>query len=159
MHKFSKRFFFTAGGVVLLIILIIFIAVPRGDESASQSQQNAPVTSLQKRTTASDARLTASMKTTAVASIRSYPEVKDAAISQDGNAISLVIVVGSATNPQRAQELGDNFVRMVKSQSQDTPPSKEIGTGIYDYLVGVYYPNEKQVAQGAKSRGAKRISW
>ena len=34
-----------------------------------------------------------------------------------------------------------------------------IGEGIYDYVVGVYYPNEKQLASGAKAKNARRITW
>ena len=142
MRKFLKWLFITVGGGFLLLIIIFIVALASGNGSGSPS-----------------ANLTASMKDTAIVSIQAYPEVKDAAISQDRNSISLVIVVAAATSPERAQELGENFVRMVKTFSPDTAPGNEIGIGVYDYLIGVYYPNEHQVALGAKSRGAKRISW
>ena len=48
---------------------------------------------------------------------------------------------------------------MTKSLGPDRSPGKEIGRGTYDYLIGVYYPSERQVALGAKSRVAERISW
>ena len=94
-----------------------------------------------------------------MSSMKAYPEVRDAAVTQKGDQLSLVLVVRSATNTQRAKTLGENFVRMTKNLGPDSPPGKEIGKGIYDYLIGVYYPNERQVVLGAKSRGAERISW
>ncbi len=48
---------------------------------------------------------------------------------------------------------------MYKSLSDDVPPSRSIGKGKYDYLVGLYYPNEKPLAMRAKVRFADRISW
>ncbi len=36
---------------------------------------------------------------------------------------------------------------------------KEIGKGLYAYVVGVYYPDEKLVAMGAKVSFADHITW
>ena len=94
-----------------------------------------------------------------MSSIKAYPEVRDAAVSQKGDQLSLVLVVRFATNTQRAKTLGENFVRLTKSLGPDSSPGKEIGKGTYDYVIGVYYPNERQVALGAKARTAERISW
>ncbi len=92
--------------------------------------------------------------------IKGYPEVRDAAISQDEHTLSLVLVVAQATSQSRAQQLGDNFVRMTKTLLQDgEAPGQQIGRGEYDYLIGVYRPNEERIALGAKSRVADRISW
>lgn len=98
-------------------------------------------------------------KDMAVSSIVASPGVLDAAVTQDGESYSLVIIVDYATNEAYARQLGDNFVRMVKALGPDDPPGKQIGRGDYDYVVGVYYPNEKQLVLGAKSRAADRISW
>ncbi len=98
-------------------------------------------------------------KALAVTGILGYPEVLDAAISQEGNTLSLTLVVGDTVTEERAKELGDNFVRMVKSLSPDEPPGEFLETGIYDYLVGVYYPGGEQVALGAKVRTSDRITW
>ena len=95
----------------------------------------------------------------ATTSIKSYDMVQDAAITQRGRQVSLAVVVGAATSEQHAREIGDNFVRMVKSFSDDTRPSKEIGPGVYDYLIGVYYPGQQQVVMGAKARNARNIRW
>ena len=94
-----------------------------------------------------------------VATMKQNPGVLDAAISERGNQISLVLIVHPITNEVGARQLGDSFVRMFKSLSDDDSPGSSIGKGKYDYLIGVYYPNEKRVAQGAKSRTSSRISW
>jgi hypothetical protein len=96
-----------------------------------------------------------------IESIKGYPEVRDAAISQDDRTLSLVLVVAQATSQSKAQQLGDNFVRLTKTFLQDgeAPGPQTIGRGEYDYLIGVYRPNDVQIALGAKSRGADRISW
>ena len=91
--------------------------------------------------------------------IKGYFGVRDAAILKKGNNINLVIIIEYAISEERAKELGDNFVRAVKANCGDIMPGKEIGKGKYEYLIGIYYPNEKKVALGAKSSVATRIRW
>ena len=55
-----------------------------------------------------------------------YAEVMDAAITQDGADVSLVLVVRSSTSANRAKTLGENFVRMVKNMSQAGPPGRTV---------------------------------
>ena len=99
-------------------------------------------------------------KSFATGIIRQYPEVRDTAIDQVENKISLVIVVNYGTSEMRARQLGDNFVRAIKNTIKAEPnPSREIGEGIYNYLVGIYTPNESQIAIGAKDRSARSITW
>jgi len=104
-------------------------------------------------------QLTEEQKGLAISSIESYPEVQDAAIQQDGTQLSLAIIVGYATNEETAKDLGDSFVRLVKTFGPEEDPQKEIGPGLYDYLIGVYYPNKVQVAFGAKCSGCRKITW
>ena len=101
----------------------------------------------------------ASYESMAISIIKEERQVLDAAISQSGDQLSLVLIVSAATNSRRAQQLGENFVRLVKTLSPDDPPGRQVGTGTYDYLIGVYYPNEKPVARGAKVSFARDISW
>lgn len=91
--------------------------------------------------------------------IEGYSDIMDAAITQDGKDINLVLVVSFATSQSRARELGENFVRMTKSHMKDGAPGRDIGKGKYNYLIGVYYPNEKRVALGAKVSFADRLTW
>ena len=93
------------------------------------------------------------------ANIQLEPEVLDAAVSRQGSEVSLVLIVRSSTNQARGKQLGENFLRMYKSLSDDDSPGRSIGKGKYDYLVGVYYPNETTLVQGAKVSFADRITW
>ena len=104
-------------------------------------------------------QLTDAHKELAIISIEGYTEVQDAAIIQDGKQLSLALIVGYSTNEETAKELGDSFVRLVKTFGPEDAPQKEIGPGLYDYLIGVYYPNETQVALGAKCSSCSKISW
>ena len=85
--------------------------------------------------------------------------VREAVISQEGRKIKLAIIVNPEISEAYAKQLGDNFVRLVKSFSKDKTPGSDIGTGIYDYLISVYYPNRKLIAVGQKDRVYSQISW
>ena len=93
--------------------------------------------------------------------IQQESEVLDAAVSRQGSQVSLVLIVRSSTNQARGKQLGEKFLRMYQSlsDSDDDSPMPSIGKGKYDYLVGVYYPNETTLVQGAKVSFADRISW
>ena len=104
-------------------------------------------------------QITQEIKSAAIDQIKGYPRVRDAAILQKGKNITLAIVVDYGTSKSYAKELGDNFVRMVKGLSEDKPPGKKIGKGIYNYTIGVFHPNEKRIAMGAKVTIADHISW
>jgi hypothetical protein len=95
----------------------------------------------------------------AVNAIMDDPAVKDAAITQEGRTLSLALIVGEATSEPHAKEIGERFVRLVKTFSKDTAPGKEIGDGVYDYLIGVYYPGRIELAMGAKVAPARSITW
>ena len=90
--------------------------------------------------------------------------VHDAALSQSACDLSLVLMVNAAITESAARERGDNFVRMVKGFSpkgaQDDPLGVEIGRSQHDYLIGVYASGTRDpIALGAKSAGARRITW
>ena len=104
-------------------------------------------------------RPASSVNSMVTSSIEANLEVVDSAILRQGQQVSLVLIVRSATNTSRARHLGENFVRMYKSMSDDDTPGSTIGRGKYDYIVGVYYPNKKPVATGAKASIADRMSW
>ena len=139
------------GAVLLVVILIVAIGV------IANTTDTEPVAKRTSEPTAT--RGTGLSNAEIVDQIKIYPEVRDAAITREGNQVSLVLIVGAATSIARAQELGENFVRMYKTFSDDTAPGSSIGTGKYDYVIGVYTPSEKTIVIGAKSRVASRISW
>ena len=95
----------------------------------------------------------------AIQSIKQDTLVLDAAIAQQGNRFSLVLVVNRATNQFGARQLGERFVRMFKTFSDDTNPGSQIGTGKYEYIIAVVYPDQTRVAVGAKASTAPGITW
>ncbi len=85
--------------------------------------------------------------------------IRDLHIGQDDCHLSLVIIIGYAANEKYAKEQGDDMVRLTKSFGPGPAPGKEIGEGLYDYLIGIYRLDETEVALGAKAKQARRISW
>lgn len=104
-------------------------------------------------------------KNTAIDQIKAYSEVLDADFVQDGYTLSLAIIVPAVTSQARAKELGEAFVRLVKtlglmdSGKSEPAPGKEIGEGIFDYLITVASPDQTIIVQGAKVRNATHITW
>ena len=87
------------------------------------------------------------------------PGVLEASISQDGKRLSLGLVVRPETTQDRAQELGDNFLRLVKTFGPEALPGKEIGSGTFDYAITVAYADGTTIANGAKEPNSTRITW
>ena len=85
--------------------------------------------------------------------------VNEASISQDGQRLSLSIVVRVETTQDNAQELGDNFVRLIKTFGPEALPGREIGSGIFDYEITVAYADGTRIAQGAKDSAGIKIAW
>ena len=142
-----------SSSLLLLLIIVIAVSVPGDNDAPQRARPSNPAPATVSQTISADT------KTLILAAIQESPEVLDAAIGQDGSDVNLVLVVSSFTSEARAKELGDNFVRMTKAMSQDDPPTRNIGFGIYSYLVGVYYPDETLVAMGAKVQSSDRITW
>lgn len=130
----------------LILVIFIFIQVGILISCAGSEKTPPPV-------------ITEQEKSLAISQIKEHANVKDAAISQDGDTLSLVLIVDLGTTKNKAKELGDNFVRLVKAFSKDDSPGNEIGNGIYDYLIGIYDPAKKEIAMGAKSSIARSITW
>lgn len=95
----------------------------------------------------------------AVDTIELEADVIDAAVSQSGRKLTLALVVRSGMSEGRARQLGDSFVRLVKTFGPDDSPSSEIGRGRYDYLVGVQTIDGARIATGAKDATSPRIAW
>ena len=85
--------------------------------------------------------------------------VSEASISQDGQLLSLGLVVSVETTQDNAQKLGDEFVRLVKTFGPEELPGREIGSGIFDYEITVAYPDGTRIAEGAKDSTGFRIAW
>lgn len=136
--------------------VIYSVATEQGETSARVASPPPPATI---PTEEGASEITEFDKTTAINQIKAYPEILDAAIEQDGKDLSLVLIVEYGTSEEYAKQLGDNFVRMVKTFGPEPAPGKLIGEGMFNYLVGVYYPNGELVAMGAKVSFATHITW
>ncbi len=132
-------------------------------EEYNQATGQTPATTISPEAEAP--RVTELGKSTAIDQIKAYPEVLDAAITQDSLDLSLAIIVLSDTSEARAEELGDAFVRLVKtfglldSDKSEPAPGEEIGEGIFNYLITVAYPDQTIIVQGAKVSFATHITW
>lgn len=86
--------------------------------------------------------LTQTAKDMAITTIKGFPAVLDATVSQDAGDLSLEVVVECGTSETYAKNMGDNFARMIKTFGPEAAPTaptgSEIGTGDFNYLVRVF---------------------
>jgi len=94
---------------------------------------------------------------------KSEDMVLDAAITKEGRTFSLSIIVNESTNSILAKNLGENFVRQLKAlipNSIEPNPMNDIGSGNYNYIVGVYGNLTKEkICMGAKASSSRNIRW
>lgn len=155
------------GGFLVLVLVIVLLPSPTTEDDRDQPGPTRASTGRQPTNTPSRAgssqpgssTLQAEAKQLAIMTIEQEVEVIEAAIGQSGKDLSLALVVMPGTDRPRAQNLGDNFVRLVKTFGPEDPPSKEIGRGTFHYLITVATPDEKIIAQGAKVSFSPRLTW
>lgn len=94
----------------------------------------------------------------AVYEMEQRENITEATISQDGDTINLFLVLDKKIDPKKAQQHGANFVRLVKTLSQDKNPTKEIGPGAFNYFVRVQ-TDDLALALGTKSKDESSITW
>ena len=93
-------------------------------------------------------------------SIRQYPEVREALISPtESGSFHMGISVTWDTDYDRALDLGEAFLRMFKTFNADVNPGRTLGTGIYDYVVLVVYPDMTHIAMGVKISAMEELDW
>ncbi len=146
-------------GFFVLTVLVIIVALVAGGGDDPQASPSHEPAVREATPTPKSLTITVGTKSQIERTVEEYAGVRDALVTQDGDDVSLVLVVDYALNEARARQLGDNFVRLTKSLGPDDSPGGSIGTGKLNYLVGVYYPNENRVALGAKAKHASSISW
>ena len=105
--------------------------------------------------------LSPEQKAAPVAAIKNHPDVLDAVINQgEGRRLGLIITVSPGTSGIRARELGESFVRLVKTIGpDDDPPPDKIGAGRHSYLLRVLELDGKLVTLGEKRWDQERILW
>jgi hypothetical protein len=142
VHRGQKRYAaltMTAGLIVVIVGTTVGGSAPGTGGATTPGQSSAQVKALSE-----------DEKSLAIAGIEASPLVLEAAISQEGEEMSLVIIVPYGTTKFTAERLGDNFVRLVKSIGPDQAPTNIIGEGLYDYQIGVYHPDETRLVRGWK---------
>jgi len=103
--------------------------------------------------------ITKEEKLMAIRIIKQQDGVIEAVILQNDANVKLVLTVMDGTTKERAKELGESFVRLIKTFCRDPNPNKEIGIGVYDYMIEVCYPDKNELAIGIKACMNKSISW
>jgi uncharacterized Zn finger protein (UPF0148 family) len=100
--------------------------------------------------------------------IGDYDQVSDSLIEVNGNKITMVIVVGAATNEETAKSLADSFVRalatgvnMYGDVELKAPDKDSLGElwEHFDLQIGVGSGPDNFIAQGAKVSTASKIKW
>jgi hypothetical protein len=147
--KFAGSFFTEIGAWVGGFGILLALAIVLGAFLSSGGDERS-VTRLM---------TTAEIETAVSGITRGFPEVLDAAISQEGDDLSLALIVGDATSEAHAKELGNSFVRMVKTFGPDYTPEQALGRGAYSYAIIVARPDGSPIVEGAKGRSGTRISW
>ena len=105
-----------------------------------------------------------SMKQLAIRASTRNREFIDATIQQSGREISLELNIECAESEEAAKKtaryIGKELLRMIKQFGPDANPTpSEVGTGDFDYLVGVSCADGTTVATGVKSRDSTEIVW
>ena len=105
--------------------------------------------------------LSPEQKAEPVAAIKQQPDVVDAVVDQgEGRRLNLTLTVTNGTTETRARELGESFVRLVKTIGpDDDPPPGGIGPGRHTYFVRVNLPDGKTVALGDKRWDLPSMLW
>jgi len=98
-------------------------------------------------------------KLKAINTIKEEDSVIEADLMQKGSKIELILTVEDKTSKKRAKELGDSYVRLVKTFSMDINPNKKIGKGIYNYSVSIRKQNRENIRVGIKENMAELITW
>jgi hypothetical protein len=87
-------------------------------------------------------------------------QVRGAAITRNNRIFNLVLIVDPSISPDYALKLGDDFVRTVKGYLDSFPNrEKELGISRYTYLVGIFDPEKKVVAEGTKYPLSRKVRW
>ena len=96
-----------------------------------------------------------------------------ATITQEGADVKLILIIDSTEahfTKEIGREMATEFVKVVKNAGTDEPTGTEIGKGIFNYSVGVYYddisnPDKtyvnpiRKIVIGEKKSNSKNIKW
>ena len=122
--------------VTVLIEIMLLILWGTGHRSVIQSKSSSlsiPIISIQ-------------IKNQVIQEITSHSLVGDAAINQQGNELSLALLVDQSTPPAYALKLGRQFVENLKRVTGTGKADKNLTDyPSYQFHLFIYYPNGKEV--------------
>ncbi|NIA19101.1 MAG: hypothetical protein GWP07_01495 [Xanthomonadaceae bacterium] len=120
--------------ITILIEVLLLVLWGTGQQPVIQSKSSSlsiPIVSIQ-------------IKNQAIKKIATHSLVGDAAINQQGNELSLALLVDQSTPPSYALKLGRKFVETLKKLT-DYPS--------YQFHLFIYYPNGKEVTDQLSNAG------
>ncbi len=92
--------------------------------------------------------------------IEERPQVVDSDLYEKEGDLFLILVVQFGTSDNAAKRHMEDFAALVKSLGPEDPPTGgEIGKGMYDYNVAVFYPGAVLIDRGAKVSASPKITW
>ena len=91
--------------------------------------------------------------------IKKAEGVRDAGMEQDGRTVTLLIITGASTSREQARTLATNFMRNAMTWGPEDHRGWELVQGIYDYHIGVMYPDHSILVDGAKFHNRSEIEW
>ena len=105
-----------------------------------------------------------SMKQLAIRAAGRNREFLNATILQNGREVSLALSIDCADSEEKAKTtarfLAEELLRMIKQFGPDSDPSSTaIGTGDFDYLLGVNCADGTSIAKGVKAQNSAEIVW
>ena len=144
------------------LVLIMTVAVACGSDSDDEASAGLPTARGETDTSPVhpnvELDITDVQKSQSLREITDYSDVVDATLLQSGVSVTLDLVVISTVSEERARELGDQFVRVVKRRGPDHRPVNQLGTGTLDYTITVSYPDE-EISKGSKRKIDTQITW
>jgi hypothetical protein len=105
-----------------------------------------------------------SMKELAIRAAGRNRELLNATIQQNGRDVFLALTIDCSESEEKANKtarfLGEELLRMIKQFGPDSDPdSSVIGTGDFDYLVGVSCADGTTIAKWVKAQDNAEIVW
>ena len=152
-------------GVLLGIGLLALAAIACSSE-ASPSASDSAATDVEEESNSYDGPILRGTLTerTIFQSVAKNRELTGATIDQNAGEIALQLSIECAASEEKAQKtaryLGEELLRSIKWSGPDSDPTiSEVGTGDFDYTIGVACTDGTNMAKGLKASDSAEIVW
>jgi len=151
----SSRLRFVALIILLPLVIVTIAAMNGGNALRSLTPDESETSPI--RTTP---LLGHKVRSLAIKKMRAHEVVVDAAINQEGDELSFLLIVAQGTSTAQAETLGSDFVQILESSIKETSkPEADFVSDRYSVLIGVYTPDQNRIAVAAKSRNESDLDW